>query len=67
MVFNKVNEGGILVADNVLWSGRVLDDEKNMDADTKALSKFNEKILNDDRVEKILLPVRDGLMVIRKK
>lgn len=67
MVFDKVNTGGILIADNVLWSGRVLDAEKNMNEDTLALSKFNEKILNDTRVEKILLPVRDGLMIIRKK
>lgn len=67
MVIDKMNSGGIILADNVLWSGKVLDDEKNMDEDTKALSEFNEKIMNDDRVENILLPVRDGLMIIRKK
>ncbi len=67
MVFDKMNDGGIILADNVLWSGKVLLDEKEMDDDTKALAKFNEKIMNDSRVENILLPVRDGLMVIRKK
>jgi predicted O-methyltransferase YrrM len=67
MVFDKMNAGGIILADNVLWSGKVLLDEKEMDDDTKALAKFNEKIMNDNRVENILLPVRDGLMVIRKK
>lgn len=67
MVFDKVNAGGIFIADNVLWSGKVLDNEKDMDEDTLALSRFNEKILNDNRVEKIMLPVRDGLMIIRKK
>ena len=67
MVFDKMNAGGIILADNVLWSGKVLLEEKDMDDDTKALAKFNEKIMNDNRVENILLPVRDGLMVIRKK
>lgn len=67
MIFDKMNAGGIILADNVLWSGKVLLDEKDMDDDTIALSKFNEKIMNDNRVENILLPVRDGLMVIRKK
>jgi predicted O-methyltransferase YrrM len=67
MVIDKMNSGGIILADNVLWSGKVLQEEKDMDDDTKALSKFNEKIMNDNRVENILLPVRDGLMVIRKK
>lgn len=67
MIFDRLNAGGIILADNVLWSGKVLLEEKDMDDDTKALSKFNEKIMNDNRVENILLPVRDGLMIIRKK
>lgn len=67
MVFDKINAGGIILADNVLWSGKILLDENEMDEDTRALNKFNEKIMNDNRVENILLPVRDGLMVIRKK
>jgi len=67
MIFDNVNKGGVIIADNVLWSGRVLDDEKDMDDDTKALKNFSKKIMDDDRVENILFPVRDGLMVIVKK
>jgi len=67
IVINKMPSGGIILADNVLWSGKILANENDMDADTKALSEFNKKIMSDDRVENILLPVRDGLMVIRKK
>lgn len=64
LVFDKVRSGGFIIADNVLWSGRVLDREK--DAETQALHDFNQKIQADTRVENILLPVRDGLMVMRK-
>lgn len=67
LIIDKMNSGGIILADNVLWSGKILDDENKMDDDTKALSDFNKKIMSDDRVENILLPVRDGLMIIRKK
>lgn len=65
LVFEKLRPGGFIIADNVLWSGRVLDDVK--DDDTQALHDFNKKVLADDRVENVLLPIRDGLMVIRKK
>jgi predicted O-methyltransferase YrrM len=65
LVFDKLRPGGIILADNVLWSGRVLDEVK--DEDTQALHEFNQKVLADDRVENVLLPIRDGLMVIRKK
>ncbi|MEQ1643892.1 MAG: methyltransferase, partial [Pyrinomonadaceae bacterium] len=65
LVFDKVATGGYIIADNVLWSGKVLDDEK--DLDTQALHDYNQKILADERVENILLPIRDGLMVSRKK
>lgn len=67
LIIDKMNSGGIILADNVLWSGKILDDENTMDDDTKALSDFNKKITSDDRIENILLPVRDGLMIIRKK
>ncbi len=67
LIFDGVNSGGVLIADNVLWSGKVIDDEKNMNDETKALNNFNKKIMSDDRVENVLLPVRDGLMIIRKK
>jgi Predicted O-methyltransferase len=64
LVFEKVRPGGFIIADNVLWSGKVLDDEK--DEDTQALHDFNQMILADDRVENVLFPIRDGLMVVRK-
>lgn len=65
LVIDKVNKGGLLIADNVLWSGKVLDEEK--DAETLAIHQFNEKINGDARVSNILLPLRDGLMLMRKK
>lgn len=66
LVFDQLNHGGLIIADNVLWDGHVLEDESAMDADTLALHKFNEKIRNDNRVSCLLLPVRDGLMIIQK-
>lgn len=65
LVFERLRPGGFIVADNVLWSGRVLDTEK--DEDAQALHDYNIKVLADERVENILLPIRDGLMVARKK
>ena len=67
LVFDKISSGGYIIADNVLWSGKVLDDINKMDADTKAIHDYNRKIHEDDRVEHMLLPVRDGLMIARKK
>ncbi|WP_161889235.1 O-methyltransferase [Pontibacter russatus] len=67
LVIDKVRPGGILIADNVLWSGKVLEKyRKKLDEDTKAVMDFNSKIQDDARVENILLPVRDGLLVVRK-
>jgi caffeoyl-CoA O-methyltransferase len=66
LVFAKTKPGGIILADNVLWSGKVLGQTK-MDKDTRALAEFNDTIRGDDRIEKVMLPVRDGLLVIRKK
>lgn len=68
LVIDKLSTGGIFVADNVLWSGKVLDEkELAKDVETKALNEFNKKVLADPRVENVLMPVRDGLNVIRKK
>ncbi|OFY84200.1 MAG: methyltransferase [Bacteroidetes bacterium RIFCSPLOWO2_12_FULL_35_15] len=67
LVFDKVRSGGYIIADNVLWSGKVLDAKDKMDADTKAIDFFNKKVHSDNRVEHMLLPVRDGLMIARKK
>jgi predicted O-methyltransferase YrrM len=66
LVIDKVNKGGFIIADNVLWSGKVTTDEVNTDKDTKALDDYNKKIHEDPRVENVLMPVRDGLMVARK-
>jgi predicted O-methyltransferase YrrM len=64
LVFDKVRPGGFIIADNVLWSGKVLLDEK--DESTQALHDFNNKVLADPRVSNVLLPIRDGLMVVSK-
>ncbi len=64
MIFDQVRPGGLIIVDNVLWSGKVLN--KAQDKETKNISSFNHKIANDKRVEKLILPVRDGLFVIRK-
>ncbi|MCY1516867.1 O-methyltransferase [compost metagenome] len=65
MIFDQVRPGGIIIVDNVLWSGKVLN--KAQDQDTKNISYFNDLIAADHRVEKLILPVRDGLFIIRKK
>ena len=67
LVFNKVKSGGYIIADNVLWSGKVIEDKTTLDPDTLALIEYSEKIQNDDRVQNVLFPVRDGLMIARKK
>lgn len=68
LVIEKMPSGGIIIADNVLWSGKVLDENERInDEETAALHAYSEKVMNDDRVENILLPVRDGLMIARKK
>lgn len=64
LIFDRVRPGGIIVVDNVLWSGKVL--QEKQDKDTKNITSFNDKIADDERVEKLILPVRDGLFVIRK-
>lgn len=67
LVIDKVKTGGVIIADNVLWSGKILDPDKNKDTDTQALIQFNKKIEQDSRIEKLLLPIRDGLFLMRKK
>jgi caffeoyl-CoA O-methyltransferase len=66
LVIDKVNKGGYIIADNVLWSGKVVTDEVDTDADTKALVEYCNKVNLDKRVENTLLPVRDGLLIARK-
>ena len=65
LVFDKVRSGGFIIADNVLWSGKVV--EPNPDKDTRALMSYCELVKSDSRVEQLLLPIRDGLMIARKK
>jgi caffeoyl-CoA O-methyltransferase len=64
LVFEKLKPGGFILADNVLWSGKIL--APNPDKDTRAILEFNKKVAEDPRVENILLPVRDGVMMVRR-
>lgn len=64
LVIDKVNIGGFILTDNVLWSGKVL--EKRKDKETESMIAFNKKVQEDDRVENVLLPVRDGLLLARR-
>ena len=63
----QMPSGGIMMADNVLWSGKVIDPEQLAeDSDTRELDRFNAQVQSDPRVENILIPIRDGIMVARK-
>ena len=67
LLIDQLPSGGIIMADNVLWSGKVIDTNAlDSDIDTRELDKFNAKVQSDPRVENILIPVRDGIMVARK-
>jgi predicted O-methyltransferase YrrM len=65
LVFDRVNSGGVILADNVLWSGKII--EPVRDAETNALMAFNDRVQQDHRVDNVLITQRDGLMMIRKK
>jgi len=65
LIFDKVRSGGLILVDNVLWSGKVV--ANKTDHDTTNILTFNEMISADNRVEKLILPIRDGLFIIRKK
>lgn len=66
-IFDKVRPGGYILADNVLWSGKVVEPIKPSDKSTLAIHRYNQKIHADPRVEHVLLPLRDGIMIARKK
>lgn len=66
LVFDKVKKGGYIIADNVLWSGKVVEDYNETDRDTQLLMEFNKMIQDDHRVQNVLFPIRDGLMIARK-
>lgn len=65
-IIDKVKPGGVIIADNILWSGKILEKVEEEDYATKSIIEFNDKVKNDDRVETIILPIRDGLSLIRK-
>ena len=65
IILPKMNKGGIILSDNVLWSGKVVEELKAGDKDTEVLLEYNKKLATDDRVETVLFPIRDGLTVTR--
>jgi len=67
LVIDKLKTGGLIIADNVLWSGKVLEKIEKEDKDTPGVLEFNQKVQNDPRLENVLIPLRDGLMLARKK
>ncbi len=67
LVLDKVRKKGFILIDNVLWSGKVAQNLPKTDKDTKQVQDFNQKIQNDERLENMLLPLRDGIMIVRKK
>lgn len=66
-IFNKLNSGGYIIADNILWDGKVAKPNMPDSAHTKGIMDFNRMVAEDDRVEKVILPIRDGISLIRKK
>ncbi|WP_209331538.1 O-methyltransferase [Lunatimonas salinarum] len=68
LVIDRLNPGGVIFADNILWSGKVLEsNRKKLDKDTAAILEFNQKVQDDPRVENVILPIRDGIMMARKR
>lgn len=67
LLFHKVSHGGFILADNTLWNGKVINETESKDSQTQGILAFNSSIQEDDRVENLLLPLRDGISIIRKK
>ena len=67
LVFPLLSPGGFIIADNTLWDGKVVDWGKKLDAQTEGILRFNDYIAKDNRVEKVIIPLRDGLTIIYKK
>jgi predicted O-methyltransferase YrrM len=67
MVLKYLNPGGYILADNTLWDGHVLETPPVKDPQTRSIMQFNDLVAQDERVEKVILPLRDGLTIIRKK
>ncbi|HOV11874.1 MAG TPA: O-methyltransferase [Bacteroidales bacterium] len=66
LVFEKLKPGGYIIADNVLWHGKILDEQEQNYRGTQSVAAFNEYVRNDERADNLLLPFRDGLMIIQK-
>ena len=66
-VYPKMKMGGLIIADNTLWDGHIIDPAYDKDKQTVALRAFNDKVMQDERLEKVILPLRDGLTIIRVK
>lgn len=67
LIIDKMNKGGVILSDNVLWSGKVVNELNPKDIDTKILLEYNKLLNSDDRIETVLLPIRDGLTISRLK
>jgi caffeoyl-CoA O-methyltransferase len=67
LVIEKMNSGGIILSDNVLWSGKIVEELDPKDEDTKALLSYNKLLISDERLETVMLPIRDGLTISRVK
>ncbi|VAW19436.1 O-methyltransferase, partial [hydrothermal vent metagenome] len=67
LVIDKMNTGGVILSDNVLWNGKVIEEIKPNDLDTKSLVEYNKLLNSDNRIETVLLPIRDGLSISRVK
>ena len=67
MLLPRMNPGGFILADNTLWYGRITEEARASDLQTRGLKEFNDLVANDPRVEKVILPLRDGLSIIRKR
>ena len=67
LVFDKLKKGGFIIADNTLWNEKILDTPSPDDSQTIGIIEFNSYVKNDSRVEKVILPLRDGMTIIRKK
>lgn len=66
LAIQKVRQGGFILADNVLWSGKVTETAQKSDDETKAIKAYNDMVTLDPRVENVLVPIRDGVMIARK-
>jgi predicted O-methyltransferase YrrM len=66
LVFDKVKVGGFILADNILWNGKVVEPESAEEEQTKGILQFNDLVQNDPRVRNVILPVRDGIMLVQK-